>query len=83
MGKFEFVKLIRIDIMDWIRLKWKPIIIAVPRVLMLMNGWICFQFISKEDRKKIDERFWVIEKGLLVLVRLHYGFKPQKEKLRK
>ena len=81
--KFEFVKLTRMDIMEWICLKWEPIIKTVPRVLMLMNRCIWFQFISEEDRKNIEEQFWVIEKGSLVHMRWNSRFKPWKEKLRK
>ena len=81
VGKFKFVKLTRLEILEWIRIKWKPIIKTFPRVLMLMNKWICFYFISEEDRKKIEERFWVIEKSSSVLMRWHSGFNPWKEKL--
>ena len=82
VGKFKFIKLSILEILEWIHLKWKSIIKEAARVFMLMNGWICFQFIFEEDRKKIDI-FWVIEKGSLVLNRWHSDSCPWKEKIKK
>jgi len=45
VGKFEFIKLSRMEFMDWVSKKWKPIIKSMPRVLVLTNSWICFQFL--------------------------------------
>ena len=55
VGKFEFIKLNRNEILDWIQCKWKPFISNIPRVVMLVNGWIVFQFPMKEDRNAIEE----------------------------
>ena len=55
MGKFEFVKLSRIEILDWIREIWKEFIKNILRVLSLVNGWLFIIFISKEDRNTVDE----------------------------
>jgi len=45
VGKFEFIKLSRMEFMDWVSKKWKPIIKSMPRVLVLTNSWIYFQFL--------------------------------------
>ena len=39
VGKLEFVKLSRLELLDWVREKWKPLIKTILRVLMLMKGW--------------------------------------------
>ena len=83
VGKFEFIKITRLEFLDWVRLKWNPLIKTVPRDLMIMNDWICFHFLLAEDRMKIEERFRVIEKGSLVLTRWHIGFNLWKERLLK
>ena len=55
VGKFDFIKLNRNTILDRIQCKWKSFISNIHRVLMLVNGWIVFQFMTEEDRKAIEE----------------------------
>ena len=84
VGNMEFVKLFLLDLMNWVRDKWKPLNKMVLRVLMLMNDQFCFIFLLVEDQKiLIEDRFWVIEYGTLVLLRWHSGFNPWKERLKK
>ena len=47
MGKFEFVKLSRNEILEWIRDKWKPMVKKIPRLMSLVNEWYSFHFLSE------------------------------------
>ena len=49
VGKMEFVKISRVDLLEWIRDVWKPFIKNIPRVLALVNGFV-FHFLLEEDR---------------------------------
>ena len=46
----------------------KPFIVNLPRVLILLNGWLVFQFLSVEDCNDIENHFWVLGEGALVRV---------------
>ena len=67
VGKFEFIKLSRAKILEWIRVVWNPFLKYVPRVILLANRCIIFQLLSEEDRWVIESQFWVVGHGLLVL----------------
>lgn len=54
-----------------------------PPVMLLDGAWIIFHFLSKDDRRVVEERFWVIGHGSLVLKRWHVGFDPRHKKLDK
>lgn len=69
LGKSEFIKLSRSEILNWIRIKCKSIINHIRRVIILMNGWICFLLLSKVDRKNIEDCFCDIEDVSLVFTR--------------
>ena len=83
MGKFEFPKLSRDDILEGMRAVWKPLLKFVPRVILLANRWIIFQFLSEEDRMVIESQFLAIGHGSLVLERWHVGFDPLMSSLSK
>ena len=76
MGRFEYIRLGRAEILDWIRVIWKPLIKSISRVILVANHWIIFQFLSEEDREIIEIHFWVIGQGSLVLGGWHVGFDP-------
>ena len=67
--------------LSWVREQWKPILKAVPRVLSLVNGWTLFQFLMEEDRAIVENRYWIIGEGSLVLKRWHLGFEPWSERM--
>ena len=83
VGKMELVKLSREDLLEWVRVQWKPFIQNIPRVLSLVNGWFIFHFMSEEDSKAVEERFWVHGKGSLVLSRWNVHFDPRTKDLEK
>lgn len=60
---FKGIKLSRAKILDWITRVWKPLIHHVSRVIMLVNGWIYFHFLSEESKQVIASRYWVIGVG--------------------
>ena len=59
LGRMEYVKLSKVNIIEWITKTWKLIINYVPRVITLVNGWFYFHFLSKERLYEILSRFWV------------------------
>ena len=67
VGKFEFIKHSRAEILEWIRVVWNPFLKYVSRVILLANRWIIFQLLLEEDRWVIKSQFWVVGHGLLVL----------------
>lgn len=81
IGKFEYLKPSRADILSWVRLKWKGVVNNIPRILQLSNGWLLFLFLSKEDRMVVESRYWILGMGSLVLDRWHTAFDPKKEVL--
>ena len=66
LGHFDFIKMTRLDILDWISMKSQPLIIYVLRVTMLVNGWVVFHFLSQVSLQKILNMYWIIDKGSLV-----------------
>ena len=81
VGRFEYIKLTRVDILPWIRSKWKSFLTNIPRVMTLINGWVVFHFLLVEDREPIERHFWVINMGSLVLAPWTFGFDPQKTRM--
>ena len=57
IGKFEYINMSRGDILSWVWRKWKPFIENMPKVFMLVNGWVFFQFLLEEDRRIIEGIF--------------------------
>ena len=42
IGKFEYINMLKIFFLSWVRSKWKTFIENFPRVLRLVNGWVVF-----------------------------------------
>ena len=59
VGKLEYIHPSREEILDWIKVSWNHIIVNFPKVIIL-NGWLVFQFILIEDCKVIESCLWVL-----------------------
>ena len=57
VSKFENNKLSRLEILSWVREKWKPLIKNISRVLLLVNGWIIFQFLYENTGRSLRNFF--------------------------
>ena len=67
VGRFEYFKLSCSVILAWVREVWKPILKTVPKVVMLINGWVPFQFLTVDDRTTIESQYQILGLGYLVL----------------
>lgn len=67
IGRFEYIKPYRSDILAWVQECWKPLLKSVPKVLTLVNGWVLFQILSIEDREAFESQYWILGLGSLVL----------------
>ena len=67
VGRFEYFNLSRSVILSWVREVWKSILKIVPKVVMLINGWVPFQFLTVDDRTTIESQYQILGLGYLVL----------------
>ena len=67
--RFEYLKLSRAFVISWVREYWKSLLISVPKVLTLVNGWTMFQFLTIKDCATVESRYWILGEGSLVLKR--------------
>ena len=67
VGRFEYFKLSRSVILAWVREVWKPILKTIPKVVMLINGWVPFQFLTIDDKTTIESQYQILGLGYLVL----------------
>jgi hypothetical protein len=42
VGRFEYISLIRGEVINWINEEWKPFLSYCHGYLTLMKGWVCF-----------------------------------------
>ena len=76
MGRFEYVKISRLEILSWVREFCKLLLKSILKVVMLINGWVLFQFFSVEDKVIIESQYWILGLDPLVLGRWFVGFDP-------
>ena len=81
VGKLEYIHPSREEILDWIKVSWKPLTVNLHRVLNLVDGLLVFKFLSVEGCKAIESMLWVLGEGSLVLSCWNSNFDPWKEKL--
>lgn len=75
----EYISLSHIEFLEWIHAQWKPLVGYCPKLIILVNGWYCFHFLSVEDSAFILTTTWITMNGSLVLSRWHTTFHHLKE----
>jgi len=70
------------DILDWVEINWGMMLGYVPETYILLKGWFCFIFKTLEDAEMVLQRFWVVNRGSLMMKRWHLTFNLEKESFR-
>ena len=80
LGMFEYISLYRSDIFYWITWEWKPLMNNIPRVIMLINGWLYLHFLSKEIVLFVQSHYWFMGMESSILYLWESTFKPWMKK---
>ena len=80
LGMFEYISLSRSAIFHWITWEWKPLMNNIPRVIMLIHGWLYLHFLSKEIILSIESHYWFMGMESSILYLWESTFKPWMKK---
>lgn len=72
-----------VDMVQWVKSFWNPILRYSPKASMLLNNWFSIHFMKEEDISKIIQRTWVRDKSFMHLVPWYLGFNLIMEALKR